>query len=558
LRFESRVRVLTDGGAVTPNRDGLHVEGANSATLILVAATSFNSFQTIDADPAQRCAADLAGAAAKSFETLRAAHTEDHRRLFRRVALDLGQTDRAKLPTDERINRVKSEGLAGDPALAALHFQYGRYLLIASSRPGTQAANLQGVWNDLLDPPWESKYTTNINAEMNYWPAELTNLAECHDPLFDLIDGCVVTGRRTARMHYNARGWIVHHNTDIWRGTAPINNIDGQWPTGAAWLCHHLWEHYLYSGDKQFLARRAYPAMKEACEFFLDYLVKDPKSGWLVSTPSHSPEQGPLVAGPAMDHQLVRALFDYTIEAAGVLGVEPDFAARLGEVRRQIAPDQIGRHGQLQEWMDDIDQPKNTHRHMSPLWCLYPGWQVTPFDPDPKLYAAAKTLLDWRGDGSTGWSYAWRMNLRARTGEGDAALRQFELLLARKTLPNLFDLCGPYQIDGNFGAAAGVAEMLIQSHARAAVEGSRGGRELHFLPALPSGWQAGSVRGLRARGGFEVDIHWERRTLSRVVIRSKLGETVNLRYGDQTSALPTGPGMLYALDGAFRARVDQQ
>jgi alpha-L-fucosidase 2 len=380
---------------------------------------------------------------------------------------------------------------------------------------------------------------------MNYWPAEIANLSECHQPLFDLIDGCVATGHQTAKVNYNARGWTLHHNTDLWRGTAPINNIDGQWPTGNAWLCHHLWEHYLFTGDTTFLAQRAYPVMKEACLFFLDYLVKDPKTGWLISTPSHSPEQGGLVAGPAMDHQLIRALFDYTIEAAGILGADADreFIAQVAEARHQLAPDQIGKHGQLQEWLTDIDKPNNNHRHMSPLWCLYPGAQISPLDPDPRLYNAAKVLLDWRGDGSTGWSYAWRMNLRARTGEGDAAFKQFESLLAKRTLPNLFDLCGPYQIDGNFGAAAGVAELLLQSHHRP----TPGMHELQLLPALPKAWPTGSVHGLRARGGFEVDLTWANHTLTCATLRSINGNHCRLRYANQTIDLQTQPNHQYTL-----------
>jgi alpha-L-fucosidase 2 len=546
LSFESRVRVTATGGTVSPTDRAITVLNADAVTLVLVAATSFENFQQIRADPADRCASTMSAVGNKPFEALLGAHVTDYQRLFRRVSLDPGTNDRSALPTDMRLQRMKSEGLSADPGLAALYFQYGRYLLIASSRPGSQAANLQGVWNDSLDPPWESKYTTNINAEMNYWPAEVTNLSECHEPLFDLIDDCVVSGRRTAQVHYNARGWVLHHNTDLWRGTAPINNIDGQWPTGGAWLCHHLWEHYLFTGDRAFLAERAYPVMKEACAFFMDYLVKDPKTGWLVSTPSHSPEQGGLVAGPAMDHQLVRALFDYTIEAAQILRTDADFLARLREARRRVAPDRVGKHGQLQEWLDDIDLPNNKHRHMSPLWCLYPGWQVTPFDADPTLYRGAKTLLDWRGDGSTGWSYAWRMNLRARTGEGNAALAQFEALLGRKTLPNLFDLCGPFQIDGNFGAAAGIAEMLLQSHVRGE---NQAAREIHLLPALPRAWAAGSVTGLCARGGFEVDISWQDHALTRAVIRSKIGSPLRLRYGRRTMELNTRAGHAYAFDG---------
>src|SRR5439155_8176824 len=321
------------------------------------------------------------------------------------------------LPTDERVRRIGKadpiQSLANDPALVALYFQFGRYMLIASSRPGSQPANLQGVWNEKLDPPWESKYTTNINLEMNYWPAEVTNLSETTGPLFDLIDDLRVSGAVTAKKQYHARGWVLHHNTDLWRGTAPINNIDGVWPTGGAWLCYHLWENYLFTGDKKLLAQRAYPAMKEASLFFVDSLVKDPRTGYLVTCPSFSPEQGGLCAGPAMDMQLIRALFDSTAQAAGVLDIDKDFVAQLAEVRKQLAPDKVGRHGQLQEWQDHVDPPDNNHRHMSPLWGLYPGAQFTP-NADPKIFNAAKILLKWRGDGSTGWSYAWRIPLWAR------------------------------------------------------------------------------------------------------------------------------------------------
>ena len=544
IRFEARVRVLADGGTTTAADAGIRVEGANAATLVLAAATSFNTFHDISGDPAARVSPILSAACAKRFDAILARHLEDHRRLFRRVALDLGHTARADLPTDERIARVKAEGLAGDPALAALEFQYGRYLLIACSRPGGQAANLQGIWNESLDPPWESKYTTNINLEMNYWPVEVANLGECHEPLFDLIADCAVTGHQVARVHYNAGGWVLHHNTDIWRGTAPINNIDGQWPTGGAWLCHHLWEHYLFTGDRKFLTERAYPLMRGACEFFLDYLVTDPKTGWLISTPSCSPEQGDLTAGPAMDHQLIRALFDDTIEAAGELRTDPDFASRIADARRRVAPDQVGTHGQLQEWLSDVDKPGNKHRHMSPLWALYPGSEISP--ADPKLFAAARVLLDWRGDGSTGWSYAWRINLRARTGEGGAAFHQLDQQISRKTLTNLFDLCGPFQIDGNFGAAAGIAEMLLQSHLR---DESSHAREIDLLPALPRAWPSGSVHGVCARDGFEVDLSWRDGALTNVTIRSKLGRPCILRYGARSVSVATHSGDQLRFDG---------
>jgi alpha-L-fucosidase 2 len=550
VRFESRVRVLSDGGKVSAQNHAIVIENANSATLVLAAATSFKSFQDISGDPSAACAATLDKACAKAFDALLAAHQKDHQSLFRRVALNLGaeSSDRSKLPTDERLKAIKKDGIKSDPQLAVLHFQYGRYLLIASSRPGTQAANLQGVWNELLDPPWESKYTTNINAEMNYWPAEVTNLSECHEPMFDLAEGCAITGAKVAKAHYDCGGWVLHHNTDIWRGTAPINNIDGQWPTGGAWLCHHLWEHYQFTGDRAFLEKRAYPLFKSASQFFLDFLVKDPKTGWLISTPSHSPEQGGTVAGPSMDHQLIRALFDHTLESAKILNKDQAFAAKVAAARKQLAPDQIGRHGQLQEWLEDIDQPNNNHRHMSPLWCLYPGTQYTAFDPDPKLYNAAKLLLKWRGDGSTGWSFAWRMSLWARAGDGDVALAQYNGLLDKRTLPNLFDLCGPFQIDGNFGATAGVAEMLLQSHQRV-LDGERSAYVIHLLPALPKAWPEGEVKGLCARGGFEVDVKWAGGAVRRAVIRSKLGGPCKVRAGERLIELNTQPGKEYVLDG---------
>jgi alpha-L-fucosidase 2 len=558
LRFESRLRVLADGGRARVNDEGVDVEGADAVTLLLVAATSYKNFQDISADPAERCAAALEKLNGKSYEALRADHVADHRGLFRRVRLDLGRTDRADLPTDRRLTLIKApagsrtgseSGLQGDPALAALYFQFGRYMLIASSRPGTQPANLQGVWNELLEPPWGSKYTTNINVEMNYWPAELTNLGECHEPLFDLIDDLVISGGRTAEKQYGARGWVVHHNTDHWRGTAPINNIDGVWPTGGAWLCHHLWEHYLFTGDKDFLARRAYPVLKGASQFFVDYLIKDPKTGWLVTNPSISPEQDPLCFGPTMDSQLIRALLGYTIEAAEILGTDRDYARSLADLRGRVPPDQVGKHGQLQEWLNDVDEPNNSHRHMSPLWALYPGWEIAP--ADPKLFDAAKVLLKWRGDGSTGWSFAWRIPLWARVYDGDFAYRQLALQLDRRTFPNLFDKCGPFQVDGNFGATGGMAELLLQSHLRPSGGPKR--HQIDLLPALPSAWASGSVEGLCARGGFVVDMAWEQGRLIRAKVHSKLGNPCLLRSAGRAVELTTEPGKTYTFNGLLRA-----
>ncbi len=536
LRFESRLLLVPEGGTLRLDGATAHVENATAATLYLVAATSFNSWQDISADPSARCAAALAALAGRDYAAVRAAHVADHQRLFRAAALDLGRTPAADLPTYERVRRVRREGATADPALFALHFAYGRYLLIASSRPGTQPANLQGIWNELLDPPWESKYTTNINFEMNYWLAETTGLGACHEPFFSAVDDLRVSGARTAQKLYGARGWVLHHNFDLWRGTAPINNIDGIWPTGGAWLCWHLWERYRFTGDRAFLADRAYPAMKEASAFFLDFLVPHPRYGWLVTTPSHSPEQGPTTVGPTMDIQLIRALWTRTARAADTLGVDREFAAQLRTKLAQLPPPLVGQHGQLQEWLEDVDVPRNAHRHMSPLWALYPGEDITP--EDSRVFAAAKTLLAWRGDGSTGWSYAWRIPLWARVGDGEFAYRQYEQLLAKKTLPNLFDLCGPFQIDGNLGAPAGLVEMLLQSHRHAA----DGAVLLELLPALPRAWPNGSVSGLRARDGFIVDLTWADGRLTAARVQSQLGRPAVIRYQGRDQRLAAAAG----------------
>ena len=554
LTFEARVRVLAQRGRTVAQGGLLTVIGADAATLLIASATSYRSFDDVSGNPEALTKQCLTAAARKSFDALRAAHVAEHQRLFRRVRLDLGTGAAARRPTDERILEFAS---SGDPQMVELYFQFGRYLLIASSRPGGQPANLQGLWNESMNPPWGSKYTININTEMNYWPAESTNLAECVDPLVAMVLELAQTGARTAREMYGARGWVAHHNTDLWRATAPIDGPTwGMWPTGGAWLCLHLWDHYAYCGDRAFLAK-VYPAMRGAAQFFLDTLVEEPTNHWLVTDPSLSPENthpfgASVCAGPTMDEQILRDLFAHCIRAAEIMGVDADLRAQLATARSRLAPNQIGRAGQLQEWLEDWDlqAPEPNHRHVSHLYGLYPSQQIS-LRGAPALAAAARRSLETRGDESTGWATAWRINLWARLRDGDHAYYILRFLLSpERTYPDMFDAHPPFQIDGNFGGTAAIAEMLLQSREPENEDQAADSRyEIELLPALPKAWPAGSVTGLRARGGFEVDVTWTNGALTAATVRSLLGNPVRLRSGDATRDLALPADGTFTWDG---------
>jgi len=532
-------------GVVTIKDDHIQVREASSVLILMSAATTFKNYKEVDANPELLCLDTYNKVQNMKFKTLRNNHISDYQALYNNFSVEFG-LGKDSLPTNERILQFWKD--PNDPSLLALYAQYGRYLMITSSREGGQPANLQGIWNPKIRPPWESKWTVNINTEMNYWPVDLTGLQDCLDPLFNMIEECAVTGAKVANEHYKADGWVLHHNTDIWRGTAPINAANhGIWVTGGAWLTTHMWEHYQFTQDKEFLKDRAWPIMKGVAEFFVDYLVQDPESGWLISGPSNSPENGGLVMGPTMDHQIIRYMFKACVQASDILNVDTELKETLQEMIPRIAPNQIGQYGQLQEWTVDKDNPNNKHRHVSHLWGIHPGDDITWSQPD--LMNAAKQSLIMRGDEGTGWSLAWKINFWARLQDGNHTYKLISMLLSpaehpgRKirggSYPNLFDAHPPFQIDGNFGGTAGMVEMLIQSH-----DGF-----IHLLPALPDALPDGSISGVRARGGFILDFSWADGTLTEVKVVSTVGGTCFLKYKNQTVEIKTEADTKQYFDG---------
>ncbi|MHA6247419.1 glycoside hydrolase family 95 protein [Pontibacter sp. CAU 1760] len=548
VRMVARLKVLAEGGTVQQQRHGIRIEKADAVTLLLTAATDY-----WQEDPAAKSAGQLTAAAQKPYAILKQNHVADYQHYFQRVNLHLGTSDAAYFPTDARLLALQNGNT--DPQLVQLYYQYGRYLLISSSRPGSLPANLQGIWADGLTPPWSADYHININIQMNYWPAEVTNLSEMHLPFLNFLDALRPDARKTAREMYGLKGTVAHFTTDPWHFTETYGQTQwAMWPMGMAWSVQHLWEHYLFTEDTNYLKELAYPVMKEAAEFCANWLVENPETKQLVSGPSISPENtfktksgkvATVVMGPTMDHMIIRDLLENTIAASKTLRKDAAFRRRLENVLTRLAPTKIGGDGRIMEWTEEFEEPEPGHRHISHLFALHPGRQITK-QQNPELLEAARKTIDYRlshGGGHTGWSRAWIINFFARLQDGEAAYENLLALLRKSTLPNLFDNHPPFQIDGNFGATAGITEMLLQSHAG----------EVELLPALPTAWATGYIHGIVARGGFEVDMDWENGQLKEVKILSKLGNTCQVRYGNQVVQLPTQKGKTYVLNGTLQS-----
>lgn len=562
LSFEVQILILHEGGTLVRESGIAKVNGATSVTVLLTAATDFAGYNVMPGSGSEdtlteKCADVLNAANQLGYDELRNRHIQDHESLFGRVKLDLGQSDSTDLPTDERLASYQAGN--NDPGLEALYFQYGRYLLMASSRPGTQPAHLQGIWNPHMQPPWNSNYTTNINTEMNYWPAEVCNLSECHEPLFGLIRDLSETGARTARIHYGARGWTAHHNVDLWRTATPSDGDASWafWPMSGVWLCRHLWEHYAFAPDEAFLRDTAYPLMKGAAEFCLDWLVPAP-NGMLVTAPSTSPENKFLTPegepcsvsmGSTMDMTMIAELFRHCIQATEILGIDELWVQEIREAETRLVKPVIAQDGRLQEWSEPFREAEPGHRHVSHLYGLYPGDSITSTGT-PELAEAARKSLEGRisqGGGHTGWSCAWLINLYARLGDGEAAHHFVHTLLARSTYPNLFDDHPPFQIDGNFGGTAGMAEMLLQSHLNG----------IDLLPALPQAWAQGKVSGLKARGGFEVEINWEKGRLVTAIITTSHSGWCCVRNGEVALDILSSDGLIIPAGQRFWTEPNQ-